>query len=148
MAWTHRDVAQPDFKNPNGATFQVNPTVIGSTLYDFSSFGKVFALDAETGAGKRGVDSVLKPENTKGAPLRSRGLGYRIDPEASEGGEARGVPRKGPRSAVGSELSEHPVSVVLKTRLVFPTLAKVRSAQRICIPSSWARLAWCPTQSM
>ena len=102
MAWTHRDVAQPDFKNPKGATFQVHPTVIGSTLYYCSSFGKVFALDAETGVEKWVFDSGLKQEDTKGAPLRCRGLGYWIDPEALEGGDARCVPRKGPPGPIES----------------------------------------------
>jgi membrane-bound PQQ-dependent dehydrogenase (glucose/quinate/shikimate family) len=88
LAWTHYDNAPPDFGSGVRATFQVNPTVIGPTLYYCSSFGKVFALDAKTGALRWEFDSGLRRENTKGAPLRCRGLGHWRDAEAP-GGTAR-----------------------------------------------------------
>ncbi|MHC4992309.1 MAG: outer membrane protein assembly factor BamB family protein, partial [Planctomycetota bacterium] len=85
LAWTHDDGAPPDLGPGVRATFQVNPTVIGTTLYYCNSFGKVFALDAETGAERWAFDSGLRPENTKGPPLRCRGLGHWRDTEPTGG---------------------------------------------------------------
>ena len=87
LAWTHHDDAQSDFGPGVRSAFQVNPTVIGTTLYYCNSFGKVFALDAETGVLRWEFDSGLRRENTRGAPLRCRGLGHWRD-AANPGGAA------------------------------------------------------------
>ena len=58
LAWEHRsgDIREPDFGgdglpvSANG--FQATPILIEDTLYYCSSFNRVFALDAETGAEK------------------------------------------------------------------------------------------------
>ena len=83
LVWTHNDDAQPDFGPGVRATFQGSPTIVGDTLYYCTSYGKVFALDAETGAERWEFDSGLQRENTKGAPLRCRGLGHWRDSAAS-----------------------------------------------------------------
>lgn len=58
LAWEHRsgDIRQPDLERDgiplSASGFQATPIVVDNTLYYCSSFGKVFALDAETGEEK------------------------------------------------------------------------------------------------
>jgi quinoprotein glucose dehydrogenase len=85
VAWTHTDDNVPDLGPNVFATFQGSPTIVGDTLYYCTSFGKVFALDAETGVERWEFDSGLKRENIKGPPLRCRGLGHWLDATAPEG---------------------------------------------------------------
>ena len=76
LAWTHTDADAPDLGPNVRASFQGSPTVVGDRLYYCNSFGKVFALDAETGAEHWEFDSGLRRENIQGPPLRCRGLGH------------------------------------------------------------------------
>jgi quinoprotein glucose dehydrogenase len=69
LAWVHHsgDIRQPrgfdDERGPMSANgFQATPILIDDTLYYCSSFNKVFALDAETGAEKWRFDPGLDHE--------------------------------------------------------------------------------------
>jgi quinoprotein glucose dehydrogenase len=85
LVWEHRSGDfHPGGKEHAGTAFQVNPLVIGDTLYYCTPFQRVFALDAETGVERWMFDPVLRARAPEGPyPLNCRGLAFWQDPEAA-----------------------------------------------------------------
>jgi quinoprotein glucose dehydrogenase len=85
LVWEHRS---GDFhagsKEHAGTAFQVNPLVVGDSLYYCTPFQRVFALDAESGEERWAFDPVLRSRATGGPyPLGCRGLAYWEDASAA-----------------------------------------------------------------
>lgn len=91
VAWTYRhgDVSQgtPDVAR---TSFQVNPIVVGDTLYLCTGFMRVIALDAETGDERWSFDPELREKKPEGPyPLTCRGVTHWQDPAAPAGAACR-----------------------------------------------------------
>ncbi|MEL7551147.1 glucose/quinate/shikimate family membrane-bound PQQ-dependent dehydrogenase [Pseudomonas protegens] len=71
VAWTFRTGDLPE-SNGAGAEDQNTPLQIGDTIYTCTAYGKVFALDADTGAERWKFD----PQGYAPNWQRCRGLGY------------------------------------------------------------------------
>lgn len=71
VAWTFRTGDLPE-SNGAGAEDQNTPLQIGNTVYTCTAYGKVFALDADTGAERWRFD----PKGSAPNWQRCRGLGY------------------------------------------------------------------------
>ncbi|MDT3423190.1 quinate dehydrogenase (quinone) [Pseudomonas protegens] len=71
VAWTFRTGDLPE-SNGAGAEDQNTPLQIGDTVYTCTAYGKVFALDADTGAERWKFD----PQGSAPNWQRCRGLGY------------------------------------------------------------------------
>jgi len=79
VAWTFRTGDIPQSTGA-GAEDQNTPLQIGDTVYTCTAYGKVFALDADTGAQRWKFD----PQGTAPNWQRCRGLGYFETPAASD----------------------------------------------------------------
>jgi quinate dehydrogenase (quinone) len=79
VAWTFRTGDIPESTGA-GAEDQNTPLQIGDTVYTCTAYGKVFALDADTGAQRWKFD----PRGTAPNWQRCRGLGYSQTPASSE----------------------------------------------------------------
>lgn len=88
LAWEHRS---GDFSDGSGdwglTSFQVTPVVDGDTLYYCTPFGRVFALDAETGAERWQFDPQAQNRRSGVYPVICRGvaLWQASDPEEAAG---------------------------------------------------------------
>ncbi|MCP1498311.1 quinate dehydrogenase (quinone) [Pseudomonas migulae] len=78
VAWTFRTGDIPQSTGA-GAEDQNTPLQIGDTVYTCTAYGKVFALDADTGAQRWKFD----PQGTAPNWQRCRGLGYSEAPASS-----------------------------------------------------------------
>ncbi|MGH8373668.1 MAG: PQQ-binding-like beta-propeller repeat protein, partial [Pseudomonas sp.] len=79
VAWTFRTGDIPQSTGA-GAEDQNTPLQIGDTVYTCTAYGKVFALDADTGAQRWKFD----PQGTAPNWQRCRGLGYSETPASSD----------------------------------------------------------------
>lgn len=79
VAWTFRTGDIPQSTGA-GAEDQNTPLQIGDTVYTCTAYGKVFALDADTGAQRWKFD----PQGTAPNWQRCRGLGYAETPVSSD----------------------------------------------------------------
>jgi quinate dehydrogenase (quinone) len=79
VAWTFRTGDIPQSTGA-GAEDQNTPLQIGDTVYTCTAYGKVFALDADTGAQRWKFD----PQGTAPNWQRCRGLGYSEAPASSD----------------------------------------------------------------
>jgi quinate dehydrogenase (quinone) len=79
VAWTFRTGDIPQSTGA-GAEDQNTPLQIGDTVYTCTAYGKVFALDADTGAQRWKFD----PQGTAPNWQRCRGLGYAETPASSD----------------------------------------------------------------
>lgn len=79
VAWTFRTGDLPESTGA-GAEDQNTPLQIGDTVYTCTAYGKVFALDADTGAQRWKFD----PQGTAPNWQRCRGLGYSDSPATSQ----------------------------------------------------------------
>lgn len=79
VAWTFRTGDIPQSTGA-GAEDQNTPLQIGDTVYTCTAYGKVFALDADTGAQRWKFD----PQGTAPNWQRCRGLGYFETPASSD----------------------------------------------------------------
>ncbi|SFQ53026.1 quinate dehydrogenase (quinone) [Pseudomonas sp. NFPP07] len=86
VAWTFRTGDIPQSTGA-GAEDQNTPLQIGDTVYTCTAYGKVFALDADTGAERWKFD----PQGSAPNWQRCRGLGY-FDASAEPGAEATAAP--------------------------------------------------------
>ncbi|MEM1112712.1 MAG: pyrroloquinoline quinone-dependent dehydrogenase [Pseudomonadota bacterium] len=74
-AWTHRSGDISDGRGEWGFTsFQVTPLVEGNTLYYCTPFGRVFALDAETGEERWRFDPEVENRHSGLYPVICRGV--------------------------------------------------------------------------
>jgi quinoprotein glucose dehydrogenase len=84
VAWTHNS---GDFSNGSGdwtfTTLQVTPLVVQDSLYYCTPFGRVFALDAQTGAERWSFDPEVKNKRSGLYPAVCRGVSLWQDPDAS-----------------------------------------------------------------
>jgi quinate dehydrogenase (quinone) len=78
VAWTFHTGDIPESTGA-GAEDQNTPLQIGDTVYSCTAYGKVFALDADTGAQRWKFD----PQGTAPNWQRCRGLGYYDDAQAA-----------------------------------------------------------------
>jgi quinate dehydrogenase (quinone) len=79
VAWTFRTGDIPQSTGA-GAEDQNTPLQIGDTVYTCTAYGKVFALDADTGTQRWKFD----PQGTAPNWQRCRGLGYSETPASSD----------------------------------------------------------------
>jgi len=79
VAWTFRTGDIPQSTGA-GAEDQNTPLQVGDTVYTCTAYGKVFALDADTGAQRWKFD----PQGTAPNWQRCRGLGYAETPVSSD----------------------------------------------------------------
>jgi quinoprotein glucose dehydrogenase len=87
VAWSYRhgDVSQGTAEIAR-TSFQVNPIVVGDTLYLCTGFMRVIALDAETGEERWAFDPELRAQKPEGPyPLTCRGVTYWKDDGIPEG---------------------------------------------------------------
>ncbi|MFP6605281.1 MAG: pyrroloquinoline quinone-dependent dehydrogenase [Myxococcota bacterium] len=87
VVWTYRhgDVSQGT-ADVARTSFQVNPIVVGETLYLCTGFMRAIALDAETGEERWAFDPGLRAKRPEGPyPLTCRGVTYWRDPGVDEG---------------------------------------------------------------
>jgi quinoprotein glucose dehydrogenase len=84
VAWTHRS---GDFSDGSGewtfTSLQVSPIVAGDTLYYCTPFGRVFALDAETGAERWTFDPGVQNRRSGLYPAVCRGVSLWQEPGAT-----------------------------------------------------------------
>ncbi len=76
--------AGPDYTTGRRTSFEATPLVIDGTLYLSTALGRVFALDAETGA-ERWRFSAGVPHVAKFGDFANRGVSYWSDPRAARG---------------------------------------------------------------
>ena len=75
LAWEHRSGDTSDGTGEWGfASLQVTPLVAGDTLFYCSAFGRVFALDAETGAERWSFDPEVRNRHSGLYPVVCRGV--------------------------------------------------------------------------
>jgi quinoprotein glucose dehydrogenase len=91
LVWEHRSGDfHPGAPDHAATAFQVNPLVIGDTLYYCTPFQRVFALRAETGEERWMFDPGLRARAPEGPyPLGCRGLAYWEDAAAAAGSACR-----------------------------------------------------------
>ena len=85
VAWTHRS---GDFSDGTGdwafTSLQVTPLVADNTLYYCTPFGRVFALDAETGAQRWVFDPQVQNKRSGMYPAVCRGVSMWQDPSGKQ----------------------------------------------------------------
>jgi quinoprotein glucose dehydrogenase len=88
--WTHRhgDVAGGEGV-PRETAFEVTPIVVEGGLYYCTPFNRVFALDAETGAGRWVFDPKLDLRGHYANQAICRGVSTWLDPAREEGATCR-----------------------------------------------------------
>ena len=86
VAWTHRS---GDFADGYGdwafTSLQVTPLVADGSLYYCTPFGRVFALDAQTGEERWAFDPQVQNKRSGMYPAVCRGVSLWRDPEAQAG---------------------------------------------------------------
>ena len=83
-AWTHHSGDYSDGRGEWAFTsLQVTPIVVDTTLYYCTPFGRVFALDAETGTERWVYDPQVKNKRSGLYPAVCRGVSWWSDPNAS-----------------------------------------------------------------
>jgi quinate dehydrogenase (quinone) len=129
VAWTFRTGDVPE-SNGSGAEDQNTPLQIGDTVYICTAYGKVFALDADTGTQRWKFDPQAKSPNWQ----RCRGLGY-YDQDAAAVATASSATPAAPAAAAAAadgapapavQAAAAPVAVaaagVCRRRLYLPTI--------------------------
>jgi quinoprotein glucose dehydrogenase len=88
LAWVHRHGDVSDGSGEATRTsFNATPVVVGDSLYFCTGFGRVIALDPETGGERWAFDPQLRTKRLRGPyPLVCRGVAYWRDPGAAAGG--------------------------------------------------------------
>lgn len=77
--------ASPAFATKRRTSFEATPLVIGGVMYFSTPLGRVFALDAATGAEQWRFDAHVARDNTFG-DFTNRGVSYWVDSSAAAGG--------------------------------------------------------------
>jgi quinoprotein glucose dehydrogenase len=87
LAWTFRtgELGQGFERAKDALTFEATPLLIGDTLYFDTATGKVFALDAATGAERWRFDAQVD-RGRDYSEMTSRGVSYWRDANAAPGG--------------------------------------------------------------
>lgn len=84
VAWTHRSGDMSDGRGDwSISSLQVTPLVADNTLFYCTPFGRVFALDAETGAERWVFDPEIRNKQTGVYPAICRGVSLWRDPDDS-----------------------------------------------------------------
>ncbi|MCA9505837.1 MAG: pyrroloquinoline quinone-dependent dehydrogenase [Myxococcales bacterium] len=78
--WSHHDPTRLELDPMPATSFQINPIVVGRTLYYCTPFMNVFALDAETGEERWRFEAGLGDVAGSPHPLRCRGVSHWRDP--------------------------------------------------------------------
>lgn len=86
VAWTFRTGDLPE-STDSGAEDQNTPLQVGDTLYHCTAYGKVFALDVDSGQERWHFD----PKGSAPNWQRCRGLGYFEEPPSEQPAVANGV---------------------------------------------------------
>jgi quinoprotein glucose dehydrogenase len=88
LAWVHRHGDVSDGSGEATRTsFNATPVVVGDSLYFCTGFGRVIALDPETGGEHWAFDPQLRTKRLRGPyPLVCRGVAHWRDPGAAAGG--------------------------------------------------------------
>ena len=106
LAWTAHTGDVPQ-SNGSGAEDQNTPLQVGDTLYVCTAYGKVVALDADTGAQRWKYD----PQGTAPNWQRCRGLGYHDDDAAVSA--AQPLP---------ATAAANPAPAACRKRILLPTI--------------------------
>lgn len=133
VAWTFRHGDFPQSTGA-GAEDQITPLQVGDTLYTCSAYGKVFALDVDSGAQRWTFD----PQGSVPSWQRCRGLAYyedRAAPAAPAPAPVESVAAAAARRAAGVQVSTVPADAPL---LHSPAGSACR--RRIFLPTIDARL--------
>jgi quinoprotein glucose dehydrogenase len=85
VAWTFHT---GDLTDQHGIRFEATPLVLDGTLYLSTPFGKLFALDAATGAVRWRYDAHVDHDADFG-DFANRGVSTWVDPDAAEGSHCR-----------------------------------------------------------
>jgi len=87
VAWVHHSGDVSDgTQGITRTSFQATPIVVNDSLYYCTGFGRVFALDPETGAERWSFDPELKARKLTGLyPLTCRGVAYWPGADAQSG---------------------------------------------------------------
>ena len=134
VAWTFHTGDIPESKG-SGAEDQNTPLQIGDTVYVCTAYGKVFALDADTGTQKWKFDPQAKSPNWQ----RCRGLGY-YDQDASPAtADAAAKPAADAAPAAPAQAST-PAPASASAPATVASAAPAACRQRIILPTIDARL--------
>ena len=92
LAWEHRSGDTSDGTGEWGfASLQVTPLVVEDSLFYCTPFGRVFALDAETGAERWSFDPEVRNRHSGLYPVVCRGVAYWESGEPQERGQHCGT---------------------------------------------------------
>lgn len=136
VAWTYETGQVRGDKDPGETTYEVTPLMVNDTVYICTPFGRVIALDPESGEEKWRFDAKLQqPDSQTTQHLSCRGVSYYSGPPSPEpavepaGGNDDEQAEAGTTTAPGDETADNENAPASETQASTDTQAGTEGGQ-------------------